>query len=179
MQSLLAISSKHILAANGSLCPVWYRTTFNLTVSAGNNTYDAFGSGTYAPGTVVTIGFYKSGNNGRQYSMQFTMPNHDVNLIAETVYEQGAGYSNGGSGGTNAVSLSYTVPTSDYYFASVQGAENMQSGSYLSMGGSTGNWNPVSYLSAGQIISTYYWGAATTYKLEGTLILSVIRFRQY
>ena len=70
----------------GSLCPVWYRTTFNLTVSAGNNTYDAFGSGTYAPGTVVTIGFYKSGNNGRQYSMQFTMPNHDVNLIAETVY---------------------------------------------------------------------------------------------
>ena len=67
----------------------------------------------------------------------------------------------------------------DYYFASVQGAENMQSGSYLSMGGSTGNWNPVSYLSAGQIISTYYWGAATTYKLEGTLILSVIRFRQY
>ena len=167
------------MSGNGSLSPVWYRTTFNLTVSAGNNTYNAFGSGTYAPGTVVTIGFYKSGNNGRQYSMQFTMPNHDVNLIAETVYEQGAGYSNGGSGGTNAVSLSYTVPTSDYYFASVQGAENMQSGSYLSMGGSTGNWNPVSYLSAGQIISTYYWGAATTYKLEGTLILSVIRFRQY
>ena len=175
-----ADSSWTIGASNYTLYAHWTVATYTLNVSAGNNTYNAFGSGQYTAGTVVTIGFTKAGNNSRQYSMQFTMPSHNVNFVAETVYEQGAGYSNGGAGGTNVVTLGYTVPTSDYYFARVQDTPNVQEGCYLRLGGVNGNWDySYAYLNAGQSIDFRYWGAATTYGLEGTTVLSIVRLRQY